>query len=447
MRYVETDVPSRLDTIPWSAFHTRFLLALGIVWVLDAFEVVIVGNVLKSMIEDLGLSNIQASLVVSGFLLGAIAGSFLFGYLADRLGRKRVFIITLLLYSLGTFLTGFAWDFWSVFILRLLAGAGIGGEFAAIHSAIEEFVPARHRGKVDGFVVASWNLGSILASGVAILLLGSFEEEVAWRFAFFLGGVIALLVAFVRRSVPESPRWLISRGMVERAEEIVRHLEEKAGRKGAAVKIKVPVFDGGLLEGTLYIFRNYRWRFLFSSTLSFTILTTYYGLVALIPISIAPAMGIPSRDIPDLFLMGSVGGLLGGIVVAVFADVLGRKATGIGVSLLSALATLTLLHLDNFYVAFAIYSFVAFSFASVAYVSAMEIFPSHVRATAIGLISIIGRIGGTIAPPALTYLSGFGYQFGLYGLFALWMLGFLAYVIWGLFGIEARGRSIEEITG
>ncbi len=446
MRYVETDIPSRLDTIPWSGFHTRFLFALGIVWVLDAFEVVIVGNVLKSMIDDLGLSNLQASLVVSGFLLGAIAGSFLFGYLADRLGRKRVFIITLLLYSLGTFLTGFAWDFWSVFVLRLLAGAGIGGEFAAIHSAIEEFVPARHRGKVDGFVVASWNLGSILASGVAILLLGSFEEEVAWRLAFFLGGMIALLVAFVRRNVPESPRWLLSRGMVERAEEIVRDLERKAGRRGKAVKVKVPVFEGGLLEGILYILRNYRWRFLFSSTLSFTILTTYYGLVALIPISLAPAMDIPSQEIPNLFLIGSVGGLLGGIVVAIFADVLGRKATGIGISLLSALATLALLHLDNFYVAFALYSFVAFSFASVAYVSAMEIFPSHVRATAIGIISIIGRIGGTFAPPALTYLAGFGYQLGIYGLFALWMLGFLAYVIWGVFGVEASGRSIEEIA-
>ena len=446
MRYVETDIPSRLDSIPWSSFHTKFLMALGVVWVLDAFEVVIVGNVLKSMIEDLGLSNLQASLVVSGFLLGAIGGSFIFGYLADRFGRKKVFIITLLLYSLGTFLTGFAWDFYSVFILRLLAGAGIGGEFAAIHSAIDEFIPARHRGKVDGFVVASWNVGSVLASGVAILLLENFSGDIAWRLAFFLGGVIALLVAFVRRSVPESPRWLLSKGSVERAEEIVADLEKRAGGVNSAVKVRVPVFEGGLLEGILYILRDYRWRFLFSSTLSFTILTTYYGLVALIPISLAPAMGVPSDEIPNLFLIGSVGGFFGGVVVAIFSDILGRKATGIGISLLSALATLALLHLENFYVAFAIYSFVAFSFASVAYVSAMEIFPSHVRATAIGLISIIGRIGGTLAPPALTALSSFGYEYGIYGLFGLWMLGFLAYVVWGIFGVEASGKPIEEIT-
>lgn len=444
MRYVESDIPARLDRLNWTSFHTKFLLALGITWVLDAFEVVIVSNVLRSMSSDLGLTSLQASLVVSGFLIGAIGGSFLFGYLADKLGRKKIFIVTLLLYSLGTFLTGFAWDFYSVLTLRIVAGAGIGGEFAAIHSAIDELIPARHRGKVDGFIVASWNLGSILASGVAILLFKALPEESAWRVAFFLGGFIALLVAFVRKSVPESPRWLLSRGRAEEAEKILKRIEGDV--KEPSARVKVPVFEGGLIESVKFALKKYPWRFLFSSVLSLTILTTYYGLVALLPISIAPAMGIPSREIPNLFLIGSVGGLIGGVVVAIFADLLGRKATGLGIALLSALASLSLLHLDSFYTAFALYSFVAFSFASVAYVSAMEIFPSFIRATAIGLISIIGRIGGTLAPPALVSLSSHGYQFGIYGLFALWCMGLLAFLLWSLFGVEAKGKSIEEIT-
>ncbi len=446
MRSVETDIPARLDSLPWSRFHTRFLIALGVTWILDAFEVVIVGNVLGSMTKSLNLSPLQGSLVISGFLVGAIIGSFLFGYLADRYGRKKVFLLTLLLYSLGTFLTGFAWDFYSAFLLRVIAGAGIGGEFAAIHSAIDEFVPARHRGKVDGFIVASWNVGSILASLTALILLDLLPSETAWRFAFFLGGVIALLILWVRKNVPESPRWLISRGDLESAERIVSDLERECGRTPDGVKTSITIFEGGLLEALTFILKGYGWRFLFSTALSLTILTTYYGLVSLLPISLAPAMGIPPESVPNLFLIGSVGGFFGGVVVAIFADLLGRKATGLGIAILSALATLTLIHLDNFYVAFAIYSFIAFSFASVAYVSAMEIFPSHVRATAIGLISIIGRLGGVVAPPLLVSLSQHNYAYGVYGLFAFWLVGVIAYLLWSVFGVEAKGKSIEEIT-
>lgn len=446
VRLIESDITCRLDNLPWSPFHTRFLLALGVTWILDAFEVVIVGNVLKSMTNSLKLSPFEGSLVISGFLIGAIVGSFLFGYLADRYGRKRIFLLTLLLYSLGTFLTGFAWDFYSAFLLRIIAGAGIGGEFAAIHSAIDEFIPARHRGKVDGFVVASWNVGSILASLTALFLLRNLPEGTGWRFAFFFGGVIALLILWVRKNVPESPRWLLSKGKEREAEAIVEELERLAGVKEKPPSCKVPVFEGSLLDGLKLILSRYRWRFIFSSALSFTILTTYYGLVALLPISLAPEMGIPSEDIPFLFLVGSVGGFFGGVVVAIFADVLGRKATGLGVSLLSALSTLALLHLGDFYVAFALYSFIAFSFASVAYVTAMEIYPSYLRATAIGLISIVGRIGGVLAPPLLIWLSGFNYVLGIYGLFCLWMFGFFAYLLWSVFGVEAKGKPIEDIS-
>ncbi len=446
MRFIETDITCRLDSLPWSGFHTRFLLALGITWVLDAFEVVIVGTVLGSMTRSLGLTPLEGSLVISGFLIGAICGSFLFGYLADRYGRKKVFIITLLLYSLGTFLTGFAWDFYSAFALRIVAGAGIGGEFAAIHSAIDEFIPARHRGKVDGLVVASWNIGSILASLTAMFLLKELPQDWGWRFAFFLGGIIALLIIWVRRSVPESPRWLLSKGYYEEAERIVAQLEKEAGITPKKETCSVPVFEGNLFEGFGIILKSYRWRFIFASALSFTILTTYYGLVSLLPIVLAPRAGVPPEDVPMLFLIGSAGGLVGGVVVALLADSLGRKLTGLGVSLLSAVSTLGLLYIDNLYLSFGIYSLIGFSFASVAYVSAMEIFPSYIRATAIGVLSIVGRLGGVLAPPALISLSEIDYRLGIYGLFSLWLVGVTAFLFWTRFGIEAKGKSIEEIT-
>jgi len=446
MRFIETDITCRLDALPWSGFHTRFLLALGITWVLDAFEVVIVGNVLGSMTNSLDLSSFEASLVISGFLLGAIGGSFLFGYLADKYGRKKMFLITLALYSLGTFLTGFAWDFYSAFILRVIAGAGIGGEFAAIHSAIDEFIPARHRGKVDGLVVASWNIGSILASITAMVLLKELPPEWGWRFAFFLGGIIALLIIWVRKNVPESPRWLLSKGHYEEALRIVEELEKQAGKTPEKVKCSIPVFEGSLLEGLKLILKNYRWRFLFASSLSFTILTTYYGVVSLVPIVLAPGAGLKPEDVPDLFLIGSFTGLVGGIVVAFLADLLGRKTTGLSVGILSALSVLFLMHVTNLYLAFGIYSLIAFSFASVAYVSAMEIFPSYIRATAIGMVSIVGRIGGVLAPPYLIALSQISPSLGLWGLFGFWLVGVVAYLLWSMFGVEAKGKSIEEIT-
>ena len=446
MKFIETDIPSRLDSLPWTRKHTLFLITLGITWILDAFEVVIVGNVLKAMSSSLELNRLQSSMMVSGFLIGAIIGSFLFGYLADRYGRKKVFIITLLLYSGGTFLTGLAFDFYSAFLLRIVAGMGIGGEFAAIHSAIDEFIPSRHRGKVDGFIVASWNAGSLLASFTAILLLRNFPEDLAWRVAFLIGGVLALLIAFIRRFVPESPRWLLSREEFDKAERIVSDLEGFAGKNNNVHKKKIPVFEGSALDAVFLLLKNYRWRFLFSTSMSLTILTTYYGIITLIPVSIAPSFELSSEEISEIFLAGSIGGLIGGVVVAIMADALGRKATGISVAFLSALATLNLLYTDDFKTAYYLYSFVAFSFASVAYVSAMEIFPTPVRSTAIGMISILGRLGGTVAPPLLVHLAGNGYAYGILGLLGFWIFGLSAFILWGIFGIEGSKRSLEDIT-
>jgi MFS family permease len=446
MRFIDTDLTCRLDSLPWCRFHTVFVLALGITWILDAFEVVIVSAVLKPMSLSLGFSPWQSSLMVSGFLLGAILGSLLFGYLADRYGRKKIFLITLLLYSLGTFMTGFANSFETALFFRVLAGAGIGGEFSAIHSAVDEFVPSRHRGKVDGIISALWNLGSIMASLSAGFILSLFDESFAWRFAFLLGGALAILVLFVRFVVPESPRWLISKGKVDEARQIVQELEKKAGGRYSQDSCSIPVFEGSILDATKLILSRYRWRFVFSSSVSFTILATYYGIITLIPVSFSKAFHLSSEDIPQMLLMGSAGGLIGGILISLASDVLGRKITGSFVGFMSFSISLLFLSGLDVYLTYFIYSLFAFSFASVGYVSATEIYPSYLRAYAIGLISIIGRLAGSIFPVVLVNLASASYTYGIVGLSILWLFGFISFLIWSVKGLEAKGKALEEIT-
>jgi MFS family permease len=446
MRYIKTDLTCRLDNLSWTWFHTKFVMALGITWILDAFEVVIVSVVLKSMAKSLNLSVFQSSWLVSSFLIGALVGAFIFGYLADKFGRKKIFFITLLLYSLGTFLTGFANSFEVALILRFITGFGLGGEFSAIHSAIDEFIPSRFRGRIDGFITASWNLGSIFASLVGMYLLSSFPEEKAWRHAFLFGGSLAILIVFIRFFIPESPRWLISKGLIEKAEEIVSKLEKKYHVKPINKQCEISVFEGSLLDAVKIILKKYRRRFLFGTVMSFTILTTYYGFITILPLVITNQYNLPTKEIPNLLLTASIGGLIGGIVVSFLSDKLGRKITGTTIALFSLLTSFFFLTSQDIYTTVFVYSLVAYSFASVAYVSAMEVYPSYLRATAIGVLFVIGRISGMLTPPILTYLATIDYKLSVLGLSLLWLVGFIGFFIWSKFGVEAKGESIEDIT-
>lgn len=446
LKYIKTDITCRLDNLPWTPFHTKFILALGITWILDAFEVVIVSVVLKSMSKSLNLSTFESSWLVSSFLVGALVGAFIFGYLADRYGRKKIFFITLLLYSLGTFLTGFVDSFYQVLFFRFITGLGLGGEFSAIHSAIDEFVPSKYRGRVDGLLTASWNLGSIMASLTGIYLLSHLPEEKAWRFAFLFGGVLALLIVVVRFFIPESPRWLISKGYIDKAHQIVESLEKKYKVKPIKKECEVPVFEGSLYDAIKIIFKRYKGRFLFGTTMSFTILTTYYGFITILPLVITNEYNLPTTEIPKLLLYASVGGFIGGLVVSFLSDKIGRKTTGTTIALISMLLSTMFLFSQDIYTTVFIYSLFAYSFASVAYVSAMEVYPSYLRATAIGILSVIGRISGMLSPPLLTFLAGINYKYSIIGLTTFWLVGFLGFLLWSKFGVEAKGKSIEDIT-
>src|SRR3954454_16108304 len=226
---IETDIPGRLDRLPWSSFHWRVVIGLGAVWILDGLEVTIVGSIASRLTEkgsgiSIGAGGIGTAAAI--YVAGACVGALVFGQLTDRFGRKKLFLITLALYIVATVTTAFAWSAWYLFVCRFFTGAGIGGEYSAINSAIDELIPARVRGRVDLIINGSYWLGAAAGSGVAIFLLSDvFAPDVGWRFAFGLGAILRLGILVVRRHVPESPRWLFIHGREEEAERIVDSIE------------------------------------------------------------------------------------------------------------------------------------------------------------------------------------------------------------------------------
>src|SRR6516162_7190566 len=228
-----TDVPARLDRLPWSNFHRLIVAALGITWILDGLEVTIVGSLSGALTEKAGLalSSSEIGLAGSAYVIGAVLGALVFGDLADRYGRRVLFTATVGLYLVATIATGLSWDFWSFVIFRALTGAGIGGEYSAINSAIQEFTPPERRGRVDLFVNGSYWIGAALGALGSLVVLDPrlFPPELGWRFAFIIGGVLAILVIVLRRFVPESPRWLMTHGRIAEAERVVSAIEERAG--------------------------------------------------------------------------------------------------------------------------------------------------------------------------------------------------------------------------
>jgi MFS family permease len=229
----QTDVPNRLDRLPWSKWHWRVVIGLGVTWVLDGLEVTLAGAIGGVLIEALHMSDTQVGESATFYLIGAVVGAIAFGYATDRLGRKKLFTISLLVYLIGTAASGLAWNFWSYAFFRAFTGAGIGGEYAAINSAIDELIPARMRGRVDLIINATYWFGAAVGASVTIVLLsGAFvSARFGWRFVFIVGALLGMAIIFIRHYIPESPRWLMTHGREEEAENVVRQVEAEVRRK------------------------------------------------------------------------------------------------------------------------------------------------------------------------------------------------------------------------
>ena len=440
-----------LDRAVWSPVHLRIAAALGVAWILDGFETTVTGPVLPNVARDLHFSGSTAAWVNPIYTIGMLLGAIVFGPLADRLGRRRLFMTTLSIYAIATVLTGFSWNFSSLAFFRLLTGLGIGGEYGAINSAIEEFMPPLYRGRADGVINASWNIGAVVASAAAFAALGLLPNG-AWRAVFWFGAIVAIAVVVVRRGLPESPRWLLARGRTDEARAIVGELFGTvtiAAASGDALEPAMPRNAGGYVAQIVHLWRTTPTRLIFSFVLNLAQVMPYYGILAIGGLTIFPAVGITGRAIPLLYLVSAGMGFFGQIVMAWLADAWGRRPTMLlafaGAALLCG--ALVFAHDPRaFVVIFVVFGTLSAACGAGAYVVVSEIFPTDLRATGIGLSVAVGRLGAIVAPLgffALNARLGVGSVFA--GMASIFGVGALAMLWWCRYGVEGRGRSLEEM--
>lgn len=466
-REIETDVPARLDRLPWSGWHRRIIVALGTSWMLDGLQVTLAGS-LAGILEDkrtLGLTDPQVAAGATSYLAGAVMGAVVFGYLTDRLGRRKLFLMTLAIYSGATAASAFAWSFESFTIFRFITGLGIGGEYAAINSAVDELIPGKVRGTVDLIVNATFWVGAAVGSLASTALMkGNYlPVNVGWRVAFGIGAVLGVGVLILRLRVPESPRWLMLRGREKEASEVVGQIEETVSAKigqlpePSGEKLRVAVRDHTPWSD---IFHNMlvenRSRSLLAMALMigqsffFNAIFFTYGLV------VNKYYNVKAEDLPMHLLPFALASFLGPIVLGRFFDSWGRKPMivvtfGTAGILLAAMVVpfangdLTATTLGLW---FSVIFFIASSAASAAYLTVSEIFPLEIRALAIAVFYAIGTLIGGVGAPLLfgeLISTGSRWNIGMGYLLGAALMLIAAAAEWAV-GVEAAGKSLESIS-
>lgn len=464
---IETNIPQRLDRLPWSRWHLYMVTALGITWLLDGLEVTLAGSlasILKSK-QTLHFSDQEVGATASAYLIGAVLGALVFGWLTDRLGRKKLFLVTLGLYLLATAATAFSWDFWSFMLFRALTGAGIGGEYAAINSAIDELIPARVRGNVDLVVNATFWVGAGLGAVGTLFLLDSGKIPVhwGWRFAFGIGALLGVCILLLRRSVPESPRWLMLRGREAEAEKIVgdieRSVEQRSGEKLAVPegRLRFAVCDHTPL-GDVWkaMVRDHPKRTFLGFSLMIAQAFFYNAIFFTYGLVLSQFFGVKPERVPLYLLPLAAGNFLGPLVLGHLFDSLGRKTMiaatyGISGALLLTSACLfqqNMLSVTAQAAWIAAIFFIASSAASSAYLTVSEIFPLEIRAFAISIFYAVGTfVGGVGAPSLFAGLIASNSRTQLfwgYAASAGLMIG--AAVVEVLLGVKAERQSLESIS-
>jgi MFS family permease len=454
---ISTDVTRRLDRLRWSRFHTLIVAVLGVGWLLDAFEVNIVGSVLGVIQSVFHLTDTEAAWVVSIWLLGIMVGAFSFGYLTDRFGRKRLFIATLLLYSTCTILTAFSPNYIFLMLFRFLTAIGVGAEYTAINSAISELVPARSRGRINALVMNFWPIGAMLAALVNLFFINLFAASVGWRIGFAVGAVTALFVIWMRRSLPESPRWLLAKGRSAEAEVVMREIEARAGQPLGEDVVPI-VIDGAapqpFFSQIVELLTLYPWRVLLGCLLDLSEAFGYYGMFTFLVLAVLPAVNIPALQVPWFYFLGNVGALMGGLTMVLVIDRLGRKITVPTFYVLAAFSAVLLAPAAFSHsgllvlLAFMLANFFATGAWTSAYPTFSEIFPTHLRSTGIGLSVAVGRIGAIASGPLLIWIfhSSGGITAALMTMGALWLVGAFAMIPWYFRGVEGAGTPLEQMV-
>ena len=461
---VETDIPSRLDALPFGRFHILVIVALGITWILDGLEVTLAGALSAELTrpQSLGLSNTQVGLAGSSYLAGAVLGAFFFGWLTDRLGRKKLFTITLAVYLAATAATGLSWDASSYVLFRFLTGAGIGGEYTAINSTIQELIPARFRGWTDLVINGSFWVGAAVGAGGSLILLDPalIDPALVWRLAFLIGAVIGLVILLMRFWIPESPRWLITHGMPQQAAAVVRGIEAHfvdihAVPVGAPIRLRMrrhtPLSDVARI-----LFKTYRTRTLVGLTLMASQAFFYNAIFFTYALVLTEFYGTPASAVGWYILPFAAGNVLGPILLGHLFDTLGRRVmiastyaiSGILLAGTAALFAHNMLSAQGLTGAWMIVFFFASAAASSAYLTVSEIFPLEIRALAIAFFYAIGTgVGGVVGPLLLGALINTGSRGSVaigYVIGAVLMVG--AAVVEALWGIDAERKSLESVA-
>jgi MFS family permease len=415
---IETDIPARLDALPFGRFHLLVIVALGITWILDGLEVTLAGALAGELRQGtaLGLSNAQAGLAGSCYLAGAVIGAFFFGWLTDRLGRKKLFTITLAVYLLATAATGLSWNAWSFVVFRFLTGAGIGGEYTAINSTIQELIPARFRGWTDLLINGSFWVGAAVGAAGSIVLLDPkiIDPAIGWRLAFLIGATIGLVILVMRLWIPESPRWLVTHGRPQAAEQVVGGIETQFDRAKLAQalppRLKLRMRDHTpLAEVARTLFATYRQRTLVGLTLMAAQAFFYNAIFFTYALILSEFYGTPANAIGWYILPFAAGNVLGPILLGRLFDTVGRKImiattyalSGVMLTVTAYLFAQNLLSATTLTVAWMSVFFVASAAASSAYLTVSEIFPLEIRALAIAFFYAVGTAIGGIAGPLL----------------------------------------------
>ena len=464
---VETDIPARLDRLPWGRFHWLVVVALGITWVLDGLEVTLAGSLAGALKQSstLGLSNTEIGLAGSAYIAGAVLGAMLFGWLTDRLGRKRLFFITLAVYSAATAATALSWNVWSFMVFRFLTGAGIGGEYVAINSTIQELIPARVRGWTDLAINGSFWVGAAIGALGSIVLLdpAHFAPDVGWRVAFLIGGLLAAVIFVLRYWIPESPRWLMTHGRMAEADAVVSSIEAGFRRRGATlpdaplptIRI-VPRSHTPLADVFRTLFVRQSRRTIVGLSLMCAQAFFYNAIFFTYALVLTDFYGVPAEAVGWYILPFAAGNFLGPLLLGRLFDTIGRRtmlastyaASGVLLMLTGALFARELLSAAELTAAWMIVFFFASAAASAAYLTVSETFPLEIRALAIAFFYAIGTgIGGTLGPWLFGVLIETGSRLSVLGGYLVGSLLMLAAaLVAGIWGVAAERKALEEVS-
>ena len=466
-RVIETSIPFRLDRLRWSGFHTRVVLALGITWILDGLEVTLAGALSGALKQSpvLRFSNFEVGISNSFYLLGAVLGALGFGWLTDRIGRRKLFFVTLALYLTATAATALSWGVISYALFRFLTGAGIGGEYTAINSTIQELVPARYRGWTDLVINGSFWIGAAIGAVAAIVLLDPHRlgPDLGWRLAYLTGAGVGLVVLVMRMWIPESPRWLMVHGQPERARAIVADIERAVTGRApdpaaqALPKIRLRMRDHTPLREVAHtLFSLYRRRALVGLVLMVAQAFFYNAIFFTFALVLSDFYGIAADRIGWYILPFAAGNFAGPLLLGRLFDTLGRRAmitltygvSGVLLALSGYLFSIGVLSAQTQTVAWMVIFFFASPAASAAYLTVSETFPLEVRALAIALFYAVGTgIGGVAGPALFGALVDTGSRdsvFAGYLLGAALMVAAAA-IAWR-YGIAAERRPLESVA-